>query len=113
MAYRCNRQGGITPEVETLIGSQANYEIKLLYRYFYKELISYKKKYSTLNKINKKYEFAIVYKIGITAGLTERWQHCLAPHGEYSKAGKVTRQSSRRSYAPDRQSVKRDKQRNS
>ena len=34
--------------VETLIGSQANYEIKKLIIYFYKIMISYEK-YSTLN----------------------------------------------------------------
>jgi len=40
--------------VETLIGSQANNEIKIKIRiYFYKIIISYEK-YSTLNQINQK-----------------------------------------------------------
>ena len=46
--------------VETLIGSQANYEIKIkITIYFYKIMISYKK-YSTLHIA--KFKFTVVYK---------------------------------------------------
>ena len=37
-----------------------------------------------------------------------RWQHCIDHADKYSKAGRLTRLSSRRSSAADRQSVKRD-----
>ena len=49
--------------VESLIGSPANYEIKIkITIYFYKIIISYET-YST-------FKFTVVYKIKITAGLT-------------------------------------------
>ena len=56
--------------VETLIGSQDNYEIQIqITIYFYKILISYEK-YSTLNlcqyKSKQKFKFIVVYKIRIT-----------------------------------------------
>ena len=56
--------------VETLIGSQANYEITIkISIYFYKIMISYEKN-STLNTKVSKFKFTVIYKIRITAGLT-------------------------------------------
>ena len=52
--------------------------------------------------------FNIVYKIGITAGLTSIREVAALfshTHGYYSRTGKVTRLISWRSYAADRQSV--------
>ena len=40
--------------------------------------------------------------------MSVRWQHCIDHADKYSKADYVTRLSSRRSSAADRQSVKRD-----
>ena len=57
--------------LETLIDSQANYEIKIkITIYFYKIIISHEK-YSTLNtKVSTNSNLQLFIKIGITAGLT-------------------------------------------